>query len=191
MPATAEDLGFEKTENGILQKLLKPPKPNMPLFKTRGKSRALAGKTYKVRGLTVVKRQTGKVKFVEKNVDIPQKRDGGYVNIEVHFDVNSSTIRPNSIKILEQLGGALARSELKKKSFFINGHTDSDGSAEYNLNLSLKRAISVRRYLTNTHSISSTRLKIMGLGEGVPLVENTSELNKQTNRRVEIVAIIN
>ena len=46
----------------------------------------------------------------------------------------------------------------------------------------------VKRYLANNFTIGSGRLKVMGYGEGVPLVGNTSARNKQLNRRVEIVA---
>ena len=46
----------------------------------------------------------------------------------------------------------------------------------------------MKRYLANNFTIGSGRLKVMGYGEGVPLVGNTSARNKQLNRRVEIVA---
>ena len=44
------------------------------------------------------------------------------------------------------------------------------------------------QYLVNNHRIAPERLKVMGYGEGLPLVTNTSTANKQLNRRVEIVA---
>jgi len=187
--AKAGNLGFEKNEEAILQKLIAPTKNDKPMFKTRGINSAPLKRTFKVRGLTVVERQTGLTDTVEKNIEVPIKRSGGFVNLEVRFDVNSAVIRPESINTLDQLATALARQELNSKSFFINGHTDTDGSDDYNLELSLKRAISVRKYLTYNHSIPLSKLKIMGYGEGIPLVENTTVSNKQINRRVEIVSI--
>ena len=72
---------------------------------------------------------------------------------------------------------------LKKKE---NQTTDSDGSDAYNLKLSLNRALSVKDYLVGNFSIKRDRLKVVGYGEAVPLAPNTSALNKQMNRRVEV-----
>ena len=69
----------------------------------------------------------------------------------------------------------------------INGHTDSDGKDKYNLRLSLNRAGAVKKYLMDHYNVSRDRLKVMGYGECMPLKPNTSEKNKQLNRRVEIV----
>jgi OOP family OmpA-OmpF porin len=68
----------------------------------------------------------------------------------------------------------------------LRGHTDSDGDIAYNMDLSLKRAFAVKDYLTANFHISPSLLKVEGCGEGLPLVPNTSERNKQVNRRVEI-----
>jgi OOP family OmpA-OmpF porin len=112
------------------------------------------------------------------------------VNLEIRFDVNSAQLRPNSIPLLDELTNALRDKRLRVNFYFINGHTDSDGSDEYNLRLSLDRAISVRQYLVHNHKIEDHRLKVMGYGEGIPLVANQSRSDKQINRRVEILSVI-
>jgi outer membrane protein OmpA-like peptidoglycan-associated protein len=70
----------------------------------------------------------------------------------------------------------------------IEGHTDSQGSSEFNQTLSEKRAMSVRNYLTQ-QSIMISRLKVTGFGESMPLVDNSTEKNRSLNRRVEIQII--
>jgi len=67
----------------------------------------------------------------------------------------------------------------------IAGHTDSDGSESFNQKLSQLRVDAVRKRLISK-GISSKRLRAKGYGETKPLVPNTSDENKQKNRRVEI-----
>ncbi|WP_426359577.1 OmpA family protein [Pseudocolwellia sp. HL-MZ19] len=70
----------------------------------------------------------------------------------------------------------------------IEGHTDSQGSSDFNQNLSEKRASSVRDYLTQ-QNIMSSRLKVTGYGESMSLVDNSTAKNRSLNRRVEIQII--
>jgi len=71
----------------------------------------------------------------------------------------------------------------------IEGHTDSDGADDYNMELSRKRAESVRAYLINEFSISSDRLEAKGWGESKPIDSNGSSEGKANNRRVELVKL--
>jgi outer membrane protein OmpA-like peptidoglycan-associated protein len=68
----------------------------------------------------------------------------------------------------------------------VEGHTDSTGTVEFNQKLSEQRANSVREYLVqqglDAGSITST-----GLGQGMPVAENTTAQGRQKNRRVEII----
>lgn len=68
----------------------------------------------------------------------------------------------------------------------MNGHTDSTVSEGYNLQLSFERARSARDYLVSREGIDHSQLKVLGFGEGAPLVANNTEDNRQKNRRVEI-----
>ncbi len=72
----------------------------------------------------------------------------------------------------------------------IGGHTDSDGSAAYNKQLSLKRAQSVVSYLVEK-GINRARLSEMGYGADRPIRPNDSDENKQANRRIEFKIIQN
>ncbi len=127
-------------------------------------------------------------KEVWTTVVSPEKRTGQYLNLAVEFDTASYSLRQSSIRLLNELGRALSDSRLSDLIVFVNGHTDSDGSDEYNLRLSYNRAESVKQFLVSNFGISPRRLLVRGYGEGMPLEPNTTAANKQTNRRVEIVA---
>ena len=67
----------------------------------------------------------------------------------------------------------------------VNGHTDSDGSDEYNDDLSSRRANSVAHYLVS-QQLDSQRFSVQGFGESQPVASNASVSGKAQNRRVEI-----
>ncbi|NND87991.1 MAG: OmpA family protein, partial [Flavobacteriaceae bacterium] len=75
--------------------------------------------------------------------------------------------------------------EYPTANFHIEGHTDSRGSDSYNLDLSKRRAASVREYLTSK-GIPSSRLTSEGYGEARPIATNNTKAGRQQNRRVEI-----
>ena len=183
---SAGNYGFETTSEGITKSLM-GPQEDRPSDAGGWKSLTDEPKPpVKTRGIKILKKEKGVE--VWETITVPEKRSGGFVNLKIEFDVNSYRIRPGSFSILDELGKALVRPELKYRTIYINGHTDSDGKERYNLRLSLNRASSVRKYLIDHHAISPNRLKITGYGENMPLKPNTSARNKQLNRRVEIVA---
>ena len=77
--------------------------------------------------------------------------------------------------------------EYKNKidTFLVVGHTDTKGTKEYNLELSLKRAEAVKTILIRL-GISSEKIKILGEGEGKLLVQTKDETKHPANRRAEI-----
>ena len=108
------------------------------------------------------------------------------VQMRIQFDTNSDVLRKSSLPLLQELGAALHDPLLRDKPVRIAGHTDGDGGDEYNLDLSLRRAARVAAWLTEHANVDARSLEIVGCGERVPLVKNTSAANKQKNRRVEI-----
>jgi OOP family OmpA-OmpF porin len=68
----------------------------------------------------------------------------------------------------------------------VEGHTDSVGSLEYNLDLSHRRATSVRAYLVS-QGLSAEAIDAAGFGERRPVASNDTEAGRELNRRVEIV----
>ncbi len=70
----------------------------------------------------------------------------------------------------------------------VEGHTDSIGSAKYNLALSIRRANAVRDYLVQ-HGIAPSKISIEGFGKDLPLEPNTTEANRAKNRRAVIIPL--
>lgn len=101
----------------------------------------------------------------------------------IEFEINSATITTDSDPLLAQVVQLLSSSPdiLKLR---IEGHTDTDGSAEYNQKLSETRAKAVYDYLT-AKGIDPARLEVVGLGESKPLDTSGTEAADEKNRRVE------
>lgn len=72
----------------------------------------------------------------------------------------------------------------------IDGHTDNVGSADYNMDLSLKRAISVASQLITREGIDPSRIFIKGLGKSKPLADNATAEGRKLNRRCEILFLV-
>lgn len=101
----------------------------------------------------------------------------------VNFDVDSDQLRPDSEPALEQILEALeARPEL---AVGVEGHTDSDATEAYNLDLSQRRAERVVAWLVE-RGVDAARLTATGVGEAQPVADNETAAGKAANRRVEI-----
>jgi len=102
----------------------------------------------------------------------------------IYFDVNKSDVKPAMRERLTEIGRALAT--VPDRHILIEGHTDSDGAASYNLELSRLRAESVRSVLV-AGGVGPDRVETHGYGETRPVASNASAAGKAQNRRVEIV----
>lgn len=100
----------------------------------------------------------------------------------IFFDSGASTLHEESNFELEKLFQLLNQSPSLKIQ--INGHTDNVGSASDNLSLSTNRAKSVYDFLIKK-GIAASRLSYKGYGETKPLVQNTDDISRQSNRRTE------
>jgi len=80
-----------------------------------------------------------------------------------------------------------ALNDYRDQSLEIGGHTDSQSSSRYNLQLSQQRAQAVADYLM-LQGIDSTRLRPMGFGESLPIASNETEAGRARNRRVVLRA---
>lgn len=75
--------------------------------------------------------------------------------------------------------------QYNKTTVNIAGHTDSRGSASYNMGLSRDRAYSVANYLT-ARGVSANRINVVAYGESRPVADNSTDYGRQQNRRVEL-----
>jgi len=104
------------------------------------------------------------------------------------FDVDKSDLREQSKLNLDNLGKILNKYE--DTNILIEGHTDSTGTEEYNMNLSKERSGSVAGYLTQIQ-VKSSRFTTIGYGEMQPVASNDTVDGRQLNRRVEIAIMAN
>ncbi len=109
-------------------------------------------------------------------------------NSGILFDVNKAELRGEAKTNLEKL--AVILNKYPDTKIVVEGHTDSDGSDDYNLNLSRLRAQSVSNFIA-TSQVDPTRFTIMGYGETQPVAGNDTPEGKQQNRRVEIAIFAN
>jgi outer membrane protein OmpA-like peptidoglycan-associated protein len=106
---------------------------------------------------------------------------------KIYFFVNEARIRPESFDVLEAVASTLL-DHPEVTLLRVEGHTDGDGSDDYNLQLSQRRAESVRDWLSQ-HGVNAERLLPQGYGEQFPVATNRTPEGKEMNRRVEFVVV--
>lgn len=176
--ASGANENFASTTEEMVRALASPASPS--------KARGLHSKSA-TRGIQAMLKKGRNTSVVVEQV--PVHREGGFVQLKVEFDTNASTLRSEGKAVLDRLAAAIKSSSLQDRNFSILGHTDSDGSEDFNLRLALDRAEAVQNYLTVSHRIPADRFIVRGFGKGMPMAPNDSAIGKQKNRRVEIVAI--
>ena len=102
---------------------------------------------------------------------------------KIFFETGEATLLPRSFNLLNQVAALLLENP-QVKTIRIEGHTDDRGEDDFNLDLSQRRAEAVRTYLLD-RGISASRLESKGYGSSRPILPNTSNRNRDLNRRVE------
>lgn len=110
------------------------------------------------------------------------KHTGEATTHAILFDFDSSKLKPQSKPILDEVAKYLGQESATNLS--IEGHTDSVGTKDYNLKLSLRRANAVREYLVKKASLQPSRLKASGFGFSKPVATNKTAAGRAQNRRV-------
>ena len=113
--------------------------------------------------------------------------EGKLITYGITFDVNKANVKPESYGTLKSIADVLTENPTVKVK--ITGHTDSDGDAAKNLDLSQRRAESVKNELAKNFGIDDSRLSTEGAGETKPIAANDTPENKAKNRRVEFVKL--
>jgi len=113
--------------------------------------------------------------------------DGRVAVHDILFDTDAATIRAESASVLAEIGAMLqTHPELR---LMIEGHTDSTGDFDHNMDLSRRRAEAVKQWLMERHGVAAGRLRTLGLGSTQPKASNDDEAGRQQNRRVELVRV--
>jgi outer membrane protein OmpA-like peptidoglycan-associated protein len=121
----------------------------------------------------------------DSGVSVTRVGDSIVLNMpsNITFDTDASEVRDEFYDTLNSV--AIVFQEYDKTLIDVVGHTDSDGSDDYNYDLSRRRAASVARYLSS-QQIDANRFSVEGRGEREPIASNASNSGKSRNRRVEI-----
>jgi len=104
------------------------------------------------------------------------------------FDIDKSDLRQASKDNLAKLAAIL--NKYPDTNILIEGHTDSTGADDYNMRLSLDRALSVNVYMSGLQ-VSSSRFTSQGYGETQPITTNETVEGRQANRRVDVAIMAN
>jgi len=130
--------------------------------------------------------ETGKI--VVKSADEmleALKRDGRVSLYTLSFDTDKDTLKPEADPTLIEINKLMVKHP--DLNLLILGHTDNQGGAEYNMDLSSRRAASVVKALIDRFALDTVRLKSEGKGLTEPAAENDDEAGRALNRRVELV----
>ena len=136
-----------------------------------------------------IKHYIGNLRFAVGAPDTRKKmlEQNKWVTHGILFDVNSANIKPESYGTLKEMANVLKENpDLNVK---IIGHTDADGSDAANLELSKKRAASVKVALAKEFNIDESRMETGGKGESEPIDKNDTQAGKANNRRVEFIKL--
>jgi Outer membrane protein and related peptidoglycan-associated (lipo)proteins len=125
-----------------------------------------------------------------ENAEVERVGEGIKVTFDsgLLFDFDSAALRSNAEQNLAEFAESMK--DLEETKILVVGHTDSKGAADYNQQLSERRAESASDYLSR-QGLDSGRLLTTGKGESEPVAPNETEEGRQQNRRVEVAVYAN
>lgn len=133
------------------------------------------------------KRAAEAAELLAKFATVKQESRGMVITLSgnVLFETNKSKLFPNAEVKLSEVAKALTQQD-PDSQIVVEGHADSQGDDQHNLELSQARAEAVREYLV-AQGIAADRIVAKGYGETRPIADNKSAEGRANNRRVEIV----
>lgn len=121
------------------------------------------------------------------NVYTKLVNEGKYITRGILFETNSDRIKPESYGVLKEVAQTMIDTPALKIKAIV--HTDSENgtNAKTSLELSLKRALMVKKIFVEEFKIDATRIETDGLGDSKPLESNHTPKGKANNRRIEFI----
>lgn len=104
------------------------------------------------------------------------------IELKVNFDTNSAVVKPQYMSEIERVVQFM--NQYQGTVVEVQGHTDSTGAADYNQNLSQRRADAVAKVMVEQFGVASRRVTSMGYGESRPVSSNDTAAGRADNRRV-------
>lgn len=133
----------------------------------------------KTRSLSLGERQEIADRVAEISTNKPK------IDLEIQFDYNSAEISKGSSQAARELGKALSDPSLKGTIFVVAGHTDGVGGDAFNMELSGRRADTIKRFLVRNYGIAANDLVTVAYGK--TRLKDAANPNDPINRRVEVV----
>lgn len=129
--------------------------------------------------------------FAGRGKDILEVRESNrglavLINGDVLFEKGSSDVSKDAAAILGSVAEVIKDTEA---TISIEGHTDDQGNVHELYRLSLRRSVSILNYFVYTTGLSPTRFGVAGYGPTRPVAANTTEKNREKNRRIEIILL--
>jgi len=135
-------------------------------------------------------KQAAEIKQTVPGATVVRQGEGILVKFDsgILFDIDKTNLKAAAQSNLHNLAASLKSNP--QTNITIIGHTDTTGTADHNMDLSIRRAQSVRSFLV-ADNVSSSRLTTMGKGSTEPIASNATAAGRTQNRRVEIVIVAN
>jgi outer membrane protein OmpA-like peptidoglycan-associated protein len=126
------------------------------------------------------------VETSDKNNDRPTGLEKKIImQLNINFNANSVTIKSTRLDQLRQMAEFMKT--YPGTTAVIEGHTDSRGSATKNLEISRRRAQSIKKYFVSTFGIAPERITAKGFGDTRPIASNATSEGRRKNRRVLVI----
>jgi len=135
-------------------------------------------------------KQAAEIKQTVPGATVVRQGEGILVKFDsgILFDVDKTDLKSAAKTNLNNLSASLQNNP--QTNITIIGHTDTTGSADHNMDLSIRRAEAVRSYIV-ADNVNSSRLSTVGKGSTEPIADNKTADGRAQNRRVEIVILAN
>lgn len=109
-------------------------------------------------------------------------KDDVSIELKVNFDSNSDVVKAEYLPEVRRVADFLE--QYVNTAVVIEGHTDTSGAADYNKQLSQRRADAVARVLVEQFGVDATRVRSVGFGEENPVADESTPAGRVANRRV-------
>ena len=106
----------------------------------------------------------------------------------VRFDFNQADLTEPAMSELDTFAQQLS-TDNANVFIEIQGHTDSTGAEDYNIDLGERRAEATRRYLNMSHGVPLHRMSVISYGESAPIADNGTREGRSLNRRIALVVL--
>lgn len=185
LPKLSDDYVHNWFQDGGRYLLARLDRPEGAVYAALYLGESGSGNVAVVRVVETKEMETGKIRVVTaKEIGSALSDTGKIAVYGILFDFDKDIIKPESKPTLDQIAQLLtSEPDLKLR---VVGHTDNQGGADYNLDLSRRRAASVVAALVSQYGIAADRLASDGAGMTQPVASNDTEEGRAKNRRVEL-----